>query len=269
MAMGEVSVRAPDGTAYEMTDGAGPCVALVHGLGLNRRSWQWLTGALPKCYRMLTYDLYGHGESADPPETPSLALFARQLRSLLDHAGVDRPAVVGFSLGGMIARRFAMDYPERTGALAILHSAHTRDVAAQRAVEARAAQVLKEGPAATVEAALERWFTDRFRASNPETMNLVRGWILANRKDVYASIYRVLAHGVAELVKPNPPIMAPTLVMTADEDYGNSPEMSRAIAAEIPNSRLVILPGLRHMAFAEAPELFNRELLSFLEQAAN
>ena len=54
--------------------------------------------------------------------------------------------------------------------------------------------------------------------------------------------------------------------MTGDEDYGNSPAMSRAIAAEIPGSELVILPGLRHMAPAEAPELFNAQLLGFLSK---
>jgi pimeloyl-ACP methyl ester carboxylesterase len=240
----------------------------VHGLGLNRHSWQWQRDALSKHYRLLAYDLYGHGESADPPETPSLTLFAKQLRDLLDHVGVDRAAVAGFSLGGMIARRFAIDCPGRLWALAILHSAHTRDAAAQKAVEARVEQVAKDGAESTVEAALARWFTDRFRADNPETMDLVRRWIMANRKDVYVSVYRVLAEGAAELVNPNPPISAPTLVMTGEEDFGNSPEMSRAIAAEIPDASLVILPGLRHMASAEAPELFNRELLSFLERAA-
>ncbi|MEY3080378.1 MAG: hypothetical protein RJA94_363, partial [Pseudomonadota bacterium] len=62
------------------------------------------------------------------------------------------------------------------------------------------------------------------------------------------------------------PITAPTLVMTGDEDYGNSPAMSRAIAAEIAGSELVILPGLRHMAMAEAPDLFNAKLMAFLSR---
>ena len=97
-------------------------------------------------------------------------------------------------------------------------------------------------------------------------MDEVRRWILANRKDVYAPIYQVLVDGVTELVAPSPPIAAPTLVMTGEEDYGNSPAMSRAIAAEIPGSELVILPGLRHMAPAEAPELFNARLLAFLSR---
>jgi pimeloyl-ACP methyl ester carboxylesterase len=186
---------------------------------------------------------------------------------LLNHLAITRAAIAGFSLGGMIARRFAMDFPDRLWALAVLHSAHARDPAAQAAVEARVRQARQHGPAATVDAALERWFTESFRAANPAVIGLVRQWIMANRQDVYAPIYQVLADGVTELVAPHPPISVPTLVMTAGEDFGNSAEMSRAIASEIAGSRLVILPGLRHMAMAEAPDLFNAPLMSFLEQA--
>ncbi len=254
----------PRGTAYE-SFGSGPrTIALVHGLGLNRHAWKWQVPALAQCYRVVTFDLHGHGDSSVPPRTASLTVFAEQLRELLDHLAIPKASVFGFSLGGMIARRFAMDHPERLDALGILHSAHARDKAAHDAIQARVVQAARDGPAATVEAALGRWFTDGFRLSHPEMMADVRGWILANRKEIYAPIYQVLVDGVTELIAPIPPISAPTLVMTGDEDYGNSPAMSRAIAAEIPRSDLVILPGLRHMAMAEAPELFNAKLLGFL-----
>jgi pimeloyl-ACP methyl ester carboxylesterase len=262
--MGE---RTPRGTAYELSDSGDAAVVLVHGLGLNRKSWQWQVPALAKRYRIITYDLHGHGESSLPPEKPSLAMFSDQLRELLDHLRIARAGVIGFSLGGMISRRFAMDRPERLWALGVLHSAHARDKAAQDAILLRVEQARAEGPAATVEAALRRWFTDDFRAANPALMKLIRGWILANRKEVYWPIYRVLADGVAELIAPEPPIAVPALVMTADQDFGNSPAMSRAIATEIPGSELVILPGLRHMALAEAPDLFNAALLGFLGRA--
>lgn len=256
----------PRGTAYE-SFGSGPrVIALVHGLGLNRHSWQWQVPALSGTHRVITFDLYGHGDSSVPPTTPSLTVFSEQLAELLDHLGIARASIFGFSLGGMIARRFAMDHADRLETLGILHSAHARDKAAHDAIQARVVQAAREGPAATVEAALSRWFTDGFRLNHPQMMDGVRGWILANRKDVYAPIYQVLVDGVTELVAPSPPIAAPSLVMTGEEDYGNSPAMSHAIAAEIPGSELVILPGLRHMALAEAPELFNAQLLAFLSR---
>ncbi len=120
-------LTAPDGTAFELTGPVdAPFVVLVHGLGLNRECWQWTTPALSDAYRVLIYDLYGHGGSVTPPEQPSLSLFSRQLQVLLDHCGVSAASITGFSLGGMIARRFAQDAPDRAQALIILHSPHQR-----------------------------------------------------------------------------------------------------------------------------------------------
>ena len=96
-------------------------------------------------------------------------------------------------------------------------------------------------------------------------MDFVRTSILANNKQIYPLIYQVLVDGVNELINPNPPINCPTLVMTAEEDFGNSVDMGHSIAAEIPNAKTVILPGLRHMAMIESPKLFNTELLKFLK----
>ena len=66
---------------------------------------------------------------------------------------------------------------------------------------------------------------------------------------------------------PSPPIACPALAMTGDEDFGNGPEMTHAIAAEIAGAQAVILPGLRHMALAEEPEAVNTPLLAFLDRA--
>lgn len=249
-----------------VVNGKGPPVVLIHGLGLNRECWDWTVPALTDHYQVVTYDLYGHGESAPPPETPSLSLFGRQLADLMDHLGIERAAIVGFSLGGMIARRFAQDFSARAAALAILHSPHRRTPEAQAAILARVEQARGDGPAATVEAALERWFTNDYRVANPKMMNRVRGWVLANDPAIYPTIYRVLAEGLAEIVAPDPPLSLPVLAMTGDEDYGNGPEMTRAIAAEIEGAETVILKGLRHMALAEDPAAVNDPLREFLDR---
>ncbi|MAC81513.1 MAG: 3-oxoadipate enol-lactonase [Rhodobacteraceae bacterium] len=257
----------PDGTVIETHGPAdAPAVVLIHGLGLCREVWQWQVPALADRYRVVTYDLYGHGDSPEPPEEPSLSLFSRQLTGVLDALGIERAAIVGFSLGGMIARRVAQDAPERVSALGILHSPHRRTKAAQQAILDRVAQARREGSGSTVEAALERWFTDPCRAANPQMMDLVRRWVLANDIAVYHRNYLVLAEGIDEIVAPDPPITAPTLVVTGDEDFGNGPEMTRAIAAEIAGAEVVILKGLRHMALAEDPGAMNRPLRAFLDR---
>ena len=256
-----------NGTHYDLIgpDGA-PVVVLIHGLGLRRACWQWQVPVLAERFRVLAYDLWGHGDSPAAPDTPSLTVFSKQLADLLGELKIERAAIAGFSMGGMICRRFAMDHPDRTSALAILHSPPARSLDAQAAVEARVTQARAEGPGSTVENALERWFTEPYRLANPDVMDLVRSWVLANDRQIYPLNYHVLAHGVAELVAPMPPIQCPTLVMTGDEDFGNGPDMTHAIAAEIAGAEAIILPGLRHMALAEDPDAFNAPLMNFLNR---
>jgi pimeloyl-ACP methyl ester carboxylesterase len=258
---------APDGTAYDLSGPDGvPLVVLVHGLGLRRDVWQWLVPELTSRYRVLSYDLLGHAGSPAPPSDPTLVTLSEQLGRLLDHLGAGKAAIIGFSLGGMVARRFAQDHPERVSALGILHSPHTRSKGAQAAIVARVEQAKSDGPSATVEAALQRWFTETFQRANPALMDLVRGWVLANDPAIYPGMYRILAEGVDEIVRPDPPITCPTLVITGDEDFGNGPDMTHAIAAEIAGATALILPGLRHMALAEAPAAVNTPLVAFLDR---
>ena len=256
------------GTAYDLSgpDDA-PLAVLVHGLGLNRHVWQWHETALSARYRVLSYDLFGHGETAPPPTAPSLSLFSEQLRDLLDELGIAVCTIVGFSLGGMINRRFALDHPERVSALAILNSPHERSAQAQRLVEDRAAQTAEGGPAATLDTSIERWFRADFRAARPEINALVRRWILANDPAVYAQCRRVLAEGVTELVRPDPPIAAPTLVMTAENDSGSTPAMAHAIASEIAGAETIVVPRLQHMGLVEAPASFTDPILRLLDKA--
>jgi pimeloyl-ACP methyl ester carboxylesterase len=258
-----------DGTHFTLhgPDGAPP-VLLIHGLGLTAEMWQWTLPALTPVFRVVTYDLVGHGKSAPPPGQPVLADLARQAARLMDHLQIPRAPVVGFSLGGMVARRVAMDFPARVSALAILNSTHRRTPTQQAAVETRLAEVIADGPGATVEAAIVRWFTDEFRARDTAVTAQVRAWVRANDAATYARMYRILAEGVEELVAPTPPIACPALVLTAEDDVGNSPAMSKAIAAEIAGAECVVLPRLRHMALAEDPTAVNPVLLAFLHSVA-
>ena len=194
-------------------------------------------------------------------------MLSGQLLRLLDRCGIERAAVVGFSLGGMIARRFALDHADRLSALAILHSPHDRSSAEREAVCARVRQTEEFGPAANVEPALERWFTPAFRAAEPETVALVRKWITSNDPAAYSQVYRVLAEGDSEIADGLERIACPTLVMTGADDPGNTPAMAEAMSRLIPGARLAILPGLRHMALAEAPAAVGGPLAAFLRDA--
>lgn len=255
-----------NGSAYDLAGPAGaPVVVFIHGLGLNRRIWDAYIKRFTLRYRVLCYDLFGHGESASPPQVPSLAIFAEQLVELLDELAIGQCSIIGFSLGGMINRRVAMDYPQRVIALAILNSPHERDPNAQKLVEQRALDSAEGGPGATLDATIERWFTPEFRSAHTDFIQQVRQWVLANDPEAYAMCRRILAFGVVELTRPDPPITQPTLVMTCENDSGSTTAMSQAIASEIRGAQVIVVPGLQHMGLSENPSFFINALSEFLE----
>ncbi len=257
---------ASDGTVYELsgpTDAA--VVVLVHGLGLHRGLWRDYVPELSRRYRVLNYDLLGHGESPPPVGEPDLDTFSQQLLYLLDELAIERCAIIGFSLGGMINRRFAIDHPERLRAMAILNSPHERGDEAQRLVEQRALDATAGGPGATLDATIARWFTPGFIDASPDYIETVRGWVLANDPESYAKCRKVLAFGVVELIRPEPPLRHPTLIMTCENDSGSTPAMSEAIGKEIDGAQVVIVPRLQHMGLVEEPALFLTPLVEFLD----
>lgn len=255
---------APDGTAYDL-GGEGPPVVLIPGLGLSRRLWDAHLPAFAG-YSVLNYDLYGHGESGPAPQEATLRVFADQLARLMDHVGLDRAHVVGFSIGGMINRRFVLDYPDKVASLVILNSPHNRGEEAQLAVEARAKAARDQGAFATFDAAVQRWFTPDHIASGAGPA-LVRDWREQVTDEGYAQTAWVLANGVRELIALDPPVTAPTLVMTCENDVGSTPQMSVDISAEIEGSEMTIVPRLKHLGLMEDPGAFTGPICDFLGRA--
>lgn len=261
-----MSGRRIDGTVFQ-TEGNGPPVVLVHGLGLDRNMWTWQIDALAGRFFLVRYDLLGHGESDKPPGPYPMERFVDQLSALVDGLKLDKMGLVGFSLGGLIVQAFTLAHPGRVSALAILNAAHNRTGAQRAAVLERVDQAVRSGPQATVEAALERWFTADFARRRPNVLDQVRQWVIANDPRVYPEIYRLLAEGDADLADAVREIRCPTLVMTGEEDFGNSPEMAERLAELVPGAQVVIVPGVRHMGLVENPDAFASVLVPFLEGA--
>ena len=241
-------------------------VILIHGLGLNRHTWHDYVPVLESGFRVVNLDLYGHGESHPLPGNASLTLFADQLLGVMDELGIDRATLIGFSLGGMINRRFALDYPDRVASLVILNSPHERSPEAQKLVEARAANTRAGGPSANIDETLSRWFTPAYLQSQPERVAQIRDWVLGNDPVSYAACRQVLAKGVTELISPSVGIHCPALVMTCENDSGSTPSMAQAISAQLDQGQTHIIPDLQHMGLVESPEQFLDHMLPFLNQ---
>ena len=149
-------------------------IIFVHGLGLNKEMWQWLPKELEENFRIVIYDLFGHGESPLPDEFPSLRMYSLQIKNLIEHCKFEKIILAGFSLGGMIVRRFTQDFPELVEGLMIFNSPHYRTKEQQLSIEERVKLTTQFGPKATVSAAITRWFNAKFQLENPDIIRTIK-----------------------------------------------------------------------------------------------
>jgi 3-oxoadipate enol-lactonase len=247
---------------YEF-DGQGEgVVTLIHALGTGHWMWDRQVEVLRPHFRVLRYDVRGHGQTDKPPGPYSLELFAQDLAALLDVLGIPAAHLVGLSMGGMIAQTFALNYPDRVKSLVLADTSSRYPPESRQQFEERAKVAETQGIEHLIESALERWFTPEFARTHPEVIERYRRMLRANDPKAYAAAARAIAQ--LDLTSRLGAIRVPTLVVVGEDDPGTPPAMAREIAAAIPGARLEILPG-RHMTQEESAEAFNRLLLEFLK----
>lgn len=257
--------RTPNGTSYLAT-GQGQPVVLIHGVGLNKEMWGGQIVGLVPHFQVIAYDMLGHGDSPRPGAGTCLLDYAEQLRELLDHLNLPQAHVIGFSMGGLVARAFALHFPQRLGSLVILNSVFNRSQEQRAGVIERARQAAEHGPDANAEAALSRWFSHEYQAANPAQMAAIRQTLAGNDPQGYLTTYELFATQDMYRVDDLHSIQAPTLVMTGELDPGSTPDMARQLASHITGAQVAILDEQRHMMPVESPRLVNQALLSFLQQ---
>ncbi len=233
--------------------GKAPPLVLIHGVGLDRTMWGGVTRCLSSRLDCTAFDMPCHGEAGMPAGEVTLQTFSEALAGIVERLD-DAPVIVGFSMGAMVAQRFALDRPDALRGLVLMNAVFDRDEHQRHAIMQRLAAVERDGPAGMVESAVERWFTAAFRARSPEVIEPVRRRLLANDPAAYLAAYRVFATADGELAREAGRIACPTLALTAEHDINSTPAMSLELARVIPNARALVLDGLAHGAPIEAPE---------------
>jgi 3-oxoadipate enol-lactonase len=251
---------------YYAEAGSGFPLVLIHGVGLDHTMWERQVDELSRHYRVILYDMLGHGRSARPPGPYTLAQFADQLQMLIDRLDIAKAHILGFSMGGLVAEAFALKAPNRLSALVIANSVAKRTPEQRNGVLSRVEEVREKGHTATIDAALERWFTAAFRKDRADVVEAVRRRLEENDPAAYLAAYTVFANADAELFDELPQIACPTLIVTGEKDSGSTPEMARMLGRQIKDSSVVILMGGKHMMPVERAAEFNRILLSFLKK---
>lgn len=240
-------------------------LVLIHGVGLDHTMWREVVASLPH-RRVITYDMIGHGNACKPAGPYTLDTFVTQLSIIVRQLDV-AVDLVGFSMGALVAQGFALaDRDERIRRMVLLNGVHNRSASERKAIVERVAEVRADGFEATVEPALQRWFTPAFATANSAVVETVRQRLLDNDRRAYADAYEVFATADADLANRSGEIAVRTLVATGSDDLRSTPEMAVALADALPHGRPLILPGLRHLTPIEAPGLVASMIDEFTTQ---
>jgi len=235
-------------------------VVFSHAMGLSLAMWEPQMPRLSRDFRVIRYDHRGHGRSPVPPGPYQLRDLGRDLLNLLDSLELNRVSFCGISLGGMVGLWLAAHEPTRLDRLVVCCAAprmlHPEDYAA------RAATVRRDGMSSVAEAVLARWFTSSFVSSQPETVDGIRRLLVSTPAEGYAATCEALVQ--MDQWEDLRRIVAPTLVIAAEQDQATPPEQSREMAERIPRARLEIIPAASHLASIEQPETVTDKILEHL-----
>ncbi|MBT5435176.1 MAG: alpha/beta fold hydrolase [Alphaproteobacteria bacterium] len=246
-------------------DGEGPPLVLVHGVGCDLTMWDDVMPALEARYRVIRYDTLGHGETPLPAGEVDLGSYAAQLQAVVSAVGLERFALVGFSMGVPISQLFAMGHSQSLAGLVLMNGVYDRTAEQIESIRKRVRQARAEGTQILVDPAMDRWLSPEFRAARPDQEQRIRKRMADNKPENFLAAYNIFAEADPWVVGKLGAIACPTLVTTAQDDPGSVPAMSEAMAGAIPGARCEIMAGLRHMPMIEGPEVVSSLLLGFLD----
>jgi 3-oxoadipate enol-lactonase / 4-carboxymuconolactone decarboxylase len=237
-----------------------PALMFLHSLGCDHTQWDAQAADLAPHFRVLRYDLRGHGATGAPEGDYTIEMLARDALALADALGVARFAVCGLSLGGMIAQWLAAKFPERVTHVVLANtSSHYPDPGP---MEARRKKVLESGMAAVEDAVMQRFFTAESLAANPPAVAKTRRVLLGTNPAGYAGCCAAVRDMDQRSILAA--IRAPAMIVVGDRDVSTPWEgHGEVLAAGIARARVEHLPTA-HLSNLERPRSFTAALARFL-----
>ena len=260
------SVELPNGVAIpyaEQGDTSGYPVVLLHAIADSWRSFERVLSDLPESIHAFALTQRGHGDASRPARGYHSRDFAADLAAFMDALHLEAAVMVGGSSGGFVARRFAIDHPERTLGLVLLGSP----------------AILRDKPGV-----LEMWDSTISELKDPISPDLVREFaegtltrpvpqafletIVQENLKPPARVWRATFEGLLEddSLEELDKIKAPTLIVWGDQDAILPRSDQQTLAAAITGSRLLVYPGAGHAFYWEDPGRVASDLAAFIAE---
>lgn len=239
-----------------------PVITFSHSLATSTAMWSAQAAAFAPRYRVLRYDVRGHGESEATPGPYTLEQLAEDVCGLLGALEIEQTHFVGLSLGGMIGQHLALSHPEVLSSLALCDTGARMPVEAKLLWDETIRQAEEHGMEPTVASGPTRWFTASFLQTHPEVVERIQAMTAATDPRGFIGCARAI-QGM-DLLDRLSEIRVPTLIVVGDQDPTIPVAAAEAMQRRIPGSKVAVIEHASHLSNLEQPQAFNRVLNDFL-----
>jgi 3-oxoadipate enol-lactonase len=251
---------------YQVTGAkTAPAIVFANSLGTDLRIWDETVDALAPAFRCIRYDKRGHGLSSVPPAPYRLEDLAGDLLALADHLELQHFVLVGVSVGGLIAQRFALDHPNRLSGLVLCDTA--AKIGDAKSWTERIDSVTGGGMAAIVDAVLLRWFPTSIRGGREIEIAGWRNLLLSCPVEGYIGTCAALRD--ADLTAEIEGIAMPTLVIVGAQDEATPVPLVRATADRMSEARLEVIEQAGHIPSIDQPRVMARLISDYLTEVGH
>ena len=242
-------------------DSSLPTLVLSNSLGTNFSIWNAQVPEFEKHFRLLRYDMRGHGQSSVPPPPYSVPELAADVLALADFLAIERFHFCGLSIGGMIGMSVALQSPARLKKLVLCSTA--AKIGTFESWNTRVEMVRTQGMTEIARATPPRWFTPNFQTSSPQVIAAVVRSIESLSPDGYIGGCCAVRDFDARATVSN--IRTPVLVISATHDPAAPPSDGRFLADHISGASYAEL-NASHISIMEDPQRFSSEVVNFLTE---
>jgi len=248
----------------------GRVVVLLHGFNFAGFYWAGPIEALRNAgFRVIVIDQIGFGRSSKPIIPYNFHDMALNTRKLLEHLRIGSAAIVGHSMGGMLAARFAASYPDVTERVVLYAPIGLTDARWERPYRStdEAYKAMLTYSYQQAYATMRRYFPGAWKPEYEKLARLHYAWTLSGDWPRFAMVRALLQQMIYTdpVVYDWPHIKSKALVIGGEKDGPNFPALAKHAVDMIPGARLVVVTGAGHVLHLEQPETFTRELLKFLQ----
>ena len=241
-----------------------PIIVFIHGFPLNKSMWDKQLNALKDDYRVIAYDIRGHGDSEIGTVDFSIDLFVTDLLSLMDALKIEKTMLCGLSMGGYIALNAIENHPDRFTELILSDTNCTAD--SPEAKEKRMNTIIsikKNGVEKLADDLLPNLFAAESFKSNSEEIAAVKEMIVTTTIPSLNNSLHALANR-KETCSKLAKIKVPVLILVGEEDKITPPEAASAMQEKIKDSVLQVIPHAGHLSNMENENEFNSQLIKFM-----